>query len=219
MIPELHLPWLELTILIPLLGSIALIFIRDPVRSRSVATLLCGVTLLTSVGEWLDFSPLHSFEAHDHWDLFQLFFHRYIFVVDELSAPLLPLTALIYLMTVVSTLRTKVQRFSFTMTLFSLAVVMATLSCKEPWIIVALMSLSTVPPWLEMKARGQCTRVYSIHMGLFVVMLIAGLAIVRSDASPENPSVVAGAMLTFAALLRSGIVPVHCWMTDLFEKA
>jgi len=26
-------------------------------------------------------------------------------------------------------------------------------------------------------------------------------------------------MLTAAALLRSGIVPVHCWMTDLFEKA
>jgi NADH-quinone oxidoreductase subunit M len=26
-------------------------------------------------------------------------------------------------------------------------------------------------------------------------------------------------MLTTAALLRSGIIPLHCWMTDLFEKA
>ncbi|MCA9063620.1 MAG: oxidoreductase, partial [Planctomycetaceae bacterium] len=216
---ELHLPWLELAIAIPLIGSLCLFLVKDPVRARSTAAVLCGMTLFCAIGEWLDFASLKSFEAHDHWDLFSLFFQRDVFVIDELSAPLLPLTALIYLMTVISTLRTKIQRFSFSMTVFSLAVVMATLSCKQPWVIVGLMCLSTVPPWLEMHARGQCTRVYSIHMGLFVVMLIAGLAIVRADASPENPSIVAGAMLTFAALLRSGIVPVHCWMTDLFEKA
>ncbi len=34
-----------------------------------------------------------------------------------------------------------------------------------------------------------------------------------------NLSALAGALLTAGALLRTGIVPVHCWMTDLFEKA
>ncbi len=35
----------------------------------------------------------------------------------------------------------------------------------------------------------------------------------------EASVMIAGALLTMAALLRSGIVPLHCWMTDLFEKA
>ncbi|WP_299468537.1 proton-conducting transporter membrane subunit, partial [uncultured Gimesia sp.] len=35
----------------------------------------------------------------------------------------------------------------------------------------------------------------------------------------DSISLIAGAFLTTAALLRSGIIPLHCWMTDLFEKA
>jgi NADH-quinone oxidoreductase subunit M len=62
-------------------------------------------------------------------------------------------------------------------------------------------------------------------MSLFVVMLFGGWLLLPNDAvgNPEansSPAVLAaGAMLTAAALLRSGIVPVHCWMTDLFDKA
>ncbi len=61
-------------------------------------------------------------------------------MIDELSAPLLPLAALLYLLTVVSTLRTKVRRFPFTWTLFSEAILLATLSCREPWGVIVLLA-------------------------------------------------------------------------------
>ena len=99
MIPELHFPWLECSILLPILGSIACGLLRDPMKAQRIAVICSGLTLFCTTGEWLDFSMLNSFEAHDHWDFVQWLFHKDIFVIDELSAPLLPLSALLYLMT------------------------------------------------------------------------------------------------------------------------
>ena len=56
-------------------------------------------------------------------------------------------------------------------------------------------------------------------MGAFVLLLSIGYGLLQFRASPNEPALLAGALLTAATLLRSGIVPVHCWMTDLFEKA
>ncbi|NQV25998.1 MAG: oxidoreductase [Rhodopirellula sp.] len=217
--PELHLPWLELSVLIPLIGAICVSLVKNQGTSRLYCIAVCTLTLTCAIGEWIDFSTLGEFEAHDHWDTLTQIFHKDVFVVDELSAPLLPLGAMLYLMTVMTTLRTKVNRFSFGWTLFSEAILMATLSCREPWFIVGLMSLATVPPWIEMRMRKQSTRFYCLHMGLFVLLLCTGQALVPSDVSLTNPPIIAGCLLTAAALLRSGVAPLHCWMTDLFEKA
>jgi NADH-quinone oxidoreductase subunit M len=217
--PELHLPWLEASIITPLIGAIIAYFIRDGIKARLCAILFCTAALLFAVGEFVDFSFLHSFEAHDHWDLITFFFNQDIFVVDELSAPLLPLASIVYLVTLLATLRTKIQRFSFPLALLSLSILLATLSCRASWALVALLSLATVPPWLELRARNRCTRIYSLHMGMFVLLLTIGYGLLQFRASPNEPALVASAVLTVATLLRSGIVPVHCWMTDLFEKA
>ncbi|WP_315853395.1 proton-conducting transporter transmembrane domain-containing protein [Bremerella alba] len=140
-------------------------------------------------------------------------------MVDQLSAPLLPLGALLYLATVLTTLRTKVNRFSFGWTLFSESVLLATLGCREPWIIILLMAIGIIPPWIELRNRRQSTRVYLLHMGLFVGLLVVGQLLVGADATAANPPILAGCLLTAGALIRSGICPLHCWMTDLFEKA
>ena len=217
--PELHFPWLEASIVTPLFGSIIAYFIRDGLKARMCAILVCTIALLFAVGEFIDFSFLQSFEAHDHWDLITFFFNQDIFVVDELSAPLLPLATIVYLVTVLATLRTKIQRFSFPLALLSESILLATLSCRSSWALVALLSLATVPPWLELRARNRCTRIFSMHMGLFVILLSVGYGLLQFRTLPNEPALVAGALLTAATLLRSGIVPVHCWMTDLFEKA
>lgn len=227
MMPELHFPWIELGIVIPLLGAIIVGLTRNRDAARVRCLIVCGLTLICAVAEWIDFNSLHTFEAHDHWDVIEQVFHRDVFVIDELSAPLLPLGSLLYLLTVFSTLRTKVNRFSFGWTLFSESVLLATLSCRGSWVLIALLALATVPPWFELRARGRCSRVYVAHMGLFVLLMVAGwgLSELAGSSSPGNQgdlswmAILSGALLTAAALLRSGIVPVHCWMTDLFEKA
>jgi NADH-quinone oxidoreductase subunit M len=212
--PELHLPWMELSILMPIVGAIFVASVKDSEKSRVVCLAVCTLTLVCATGEWIDFASLHTFEAHDHWGVVEYVFHEDIFVIDELSAPLLPLAALLCLLTTLSTLRTKANRFSFNSMLVTEAILIATLSCRNAWAIIGLLLAAIVPVWLELWSRGRCTRVFAIHMGLFAALLIAGQTAVEFGAVFTG-----GALLTLAALLRTGIVPLHCWMTDLFEKA
>lgn len=219
MIPELHFPWLEFSILLPLIGAIACAILPTPEAAQRVATAVSALTLLFTAGEWYDFSTLNTFQAHDHWDMIQWIFRHDYFVIDELSAPLLPLSALLYLMTIFSTLRTKLGRFSFSLTLLSEAIVLATLSCHSPWMIITLLSLACVPPWVELRRRGASTRVFSLHMGLYVALLVLGWSLIDETAGANSAGLLPATLLTIAVLLRAGVVPVHCWMTDLFEHA
>ena len=85
--PELHLPWLELAVAIPAIGAIAVGLLNRRDVAHKLSITICILTLVCAVGELLDFSSLHTFEAHDHWDVLELVFHKDIFVIDELSAP------------------------------------------------------------------------------------------------------------------------------------
>lgn len=220
MISELHLPWLEIGILLPLLGAVICGFTRNRLRGHRIALLFAGLTSVCTIGEWIDFGTVQAFEAHDHWDLLQWLTGRSdILVIDELSAPLPALTSLLFLLVLLATLRTKLERFPLSLTLLSLSLTNATLSCHDPWLLIILLSLSILPALFELRQRGQSTRVFAIHMGLFIVLLLAGWALVDRSDGTASASGLSAALLTAAALLRAGVAPVHCWMTDLFEKA
>lgn len=132
---ELHLPWQELSVILPLIGALAVGLLRDRDAMYRLTVAVCGVTLVFAIGEWIDFARLNTFEAHDHWDVLNGLFRQDVFVIDELNAPLLPMAALLYLATVLSTARTKISRFSFASTLVSEALILATLSSRQPLMI------------------------------------------------------------------------------------
>jgi len=216
---ELRLPWLELAALIPLVGAVLLARQRDPDLARKWCLALGGLTFACTLGAWIDFAGLggaldsgpSAFPWPGGW--------RSFLVIDELSAPLAPLTALLYLLTALATLRTKVRRFSFAWTLVSLVIVLATLYCREPWGIIGLLAAATVPPYLELQARNKPTRIYVLHMGLFVGLLVLGWIFVEVEGRSQAHTLWAVVPLLAAVLIRSGIVPFHCWITDLFEHA
>jgi NADH-quinone oxidoreductase subunit M len=218
-VSELHLPWLDLTILAPIVAAVWVSRARNPDAARRHAIVAASLTLAFAVSAWIDFAMLHRFEAHDRWDILQRVFRCEVFVIDELSAPLLSLASLLYLLTFVATLRTKVRRFSFAWSLAREAVLLATLSCRQPWIIVALLALGTIQPWVELRARNRPSRVYVLHMAAFIGLLVAGELFVTFGGDPVRPPILGVVLLIAAVLLRSGAVPVHCWMTDLFEHA
>ena len=215
---DLHFPWLELSILIPLIGAALVHWRRDPVQARTWSVVISGLTLMSAFAAWEDFGLLNAKEADDAWHLLRGLFGRELLVIDQLSAPLLPLTALLYMLTIFTTLRTQVRRFSFSWTLISEAITLATLSCKLPWLIIALFAASTIPPFVELRARGRSTRVYVLHMSVFVGLLILGWTFVSTEDERVH-SLIAIVPLLAAVCLRSGMVPFHCWMTDLFEKS
>ena len=215
---DLHFPWLELSILLPLIGAGLVHRLRDPLQARTWSVVVSGLTLLSAFAAWEDFGWLNAKEADDAWHLLSRLFGREVFVIDKLSAPLLPLTALLYSLTILTTLRTKVRRFSFPWTLVSEAIMLATLSCKLPWLVIGLLAVGTIPPFVELRARGKSTRVYVLHMALFVGLMVVGWACVE-NAGKLVPARFAIVPLLVAVCLRTGIVPLHCWLTDLFEKA
>lgn len=217
--PELHFPWVETSILLPLVGAIVVAMFRDVSQARRWALVFCGISLVLATCEWIDFWSLGTYEAHDHWDVIEWIFHEDIFLIDELNAPLLPLAALGTFLTILTTLRTKSQRFSYPWALISQSILIATLNCRESWMLIVLLVVACVPPWLELKRRKRSTRIFEVHMGLFMVLLVMGYSLLTWTRHEESVSLVAMALLAAAALLRSGIIPVHCWMTDLFEKA
>lgn len=215
---ELHLPWLELSVLFPLLGACWVRVLRRPETARLHAVVISGITLLFAVGAWRDFILLHTFESHDRWDLGRQLLQHDLFVIDELSAPLLPLGALVYFLTQLATLRTKVRRFSFTWALVSEAILLATFACKEAWPLTLLLVAGVVPPLLEMQRRHKPTRLYLIHMGLFTGLAIIGQLLVQIEGSGRIHSTIAVLILAIALLIRSGMAPLHCWLIDLMDR-
>jgi NADH-quinone oxidoreductase subunit M len=219
---ELHLPWLELALLSLVVGAAWVGRLRNPHRAHRLSLVFSGIALVCTFAAWQDFALVDTpktLEAHDFGDLVATFAGDDIVVVDHLSAPLLPLAALLYLLTILSTSLTKVSRFSFSWALAGEAILLATLSCQQPWAVIALLAAGTIPPWLELRQRRKRTRVYALHMGAFVALLVAGQALVSLENESSATSIVGVSLLMAAVLLRSGVVPVHCWITDLFEHA
>jgi NADH-quinone oxidoreductase subunit M len=67
--------------------------------------------------------------------------------------------------------------------------------------------------------RNRPTRVYILHMALFVGLLVSGWAVLEAQERAGAVSAWAAVPLLLAVLIRCGVVPVHCWLTDWFEHA
>ncbi len=121
--------------------------------------------------------------------------------------------------TLIVTLRTKAKKFSFTNALATLAITLATLSCRDAWPLTLFLALGILPVLMELKQRKKSSRVFLIHMITFLLLLVSGLLLVQS-AKEEGTIRMAGiCLIALAVLLRSGVAPIHCWLPDLFEKA
>lgn len=207
------IPWAAVAVLIPLAGAVWVRFVRDTDQARKHSLIVCGLTLFSSLSAWFfldnpaDIDPATWSAAA--WSPF---------AVDALSAPLLALAALLYLLVMLATLGVKLRRMSFSSVLVSEAILLATFGATQPWLLIALLAAGTIPPWLEMWQQRRPLRIYSIHMALFVGLLFAGQALLSLQAATERQATIGVALLMAAVLLRSGIVPLHCWMTDLFEQ-
>ena len=98
--------------------------------------------------------------------------------------------ALIHFLTALATSRMKMRRFSFTWSLAAETIRLAMFSCKEPWVLIGLLAASTIPPYIELASRGRPTRVYVLHMALFVGLLVLGWTAVEIGGREAAPSAV-----------------------------
>ncbi len=223
MMPELHFPWLAASIAVPLLGALCLCFVRHVDQALRCGILFSCIALALTCGGLVDYLMLAGFEAHDLW-----LWGRFaavdspiafdVLVVDEFSAFLFPLTALIFAVVFMSTLRTNAPQFPMKLALISEAILLATFSCRGSWTLVGLLAVGTIVPFIELKRCGRCVKIYTWHMSLFVGLLIGGYAWLGMTDVTTSAAIVPCVLLAAAALLRSGILPFHLWLADLYEK-
>ena len=213
----MSIPWLELSILLPLVGAIWVSFIREREVARAHQLVFCWGTFIAALAASM-FSGGLLPTISGHPDEVVRVVTPY-FWIDSFNAPLVPLTSLLYLMMSLGTLGTKPKSYSFRGNLLSESIVLATLSCHNPWGIIVLLGLATLPPFFELRKRGRSTRVFSLHMFLFIGMLTLGWSMIDSENAQSPHSPLAIALLLGGIFIRSGVAPAHCWMTDLFENA
>ena len=212
----LIVPWLELAIAIPLLGSVLVSRLREPDRAFRWGLAFTGTSLLCATLAGLSF----FLASPPRWSLQPALFGRQLFAVDELNAPLIPSIALLHFLTTLATARTHMRRFSFSWSLAAEALRLATFGCKAPWPLIALLVALTIPPYVELRIRNRPTRVYVLHMAVYVGLLISGWALIEAAGHATGPAPWwATVPLMLAILIRCGTVPAHCWLTDWFEHA
>lgn len=203
-------PWVEIAVAAPLLGAAAVRFARTTEQAGRIAAAVTAVALAASVLAWVAFL---IGEPPPRVSLSVELIGRELLRVDRLNGPLLPMVALLHLLTIVTTARVKMNRMSFTGHLLGESIRLATFACAEPWPLVVLLALGPVPPFLELLGRRRPTRVFVLHMMLFVGLLVGGMAGLQAELEW------APAALMAAVLVRSGTFPAHLWMADLFEHA
>ncbi len=214
-----NLPWLELSIILALFGSVWVSQLKQAVQAARWGIIFTGLTFVTSCLAWLTFSLASPADAHEVWSPSLALFGQKLFAVDQLSAALVPAIALLHFLTALATARTKMRNFSFSWSLVSEAIRLAMFTCQPGWILVGLLAISCVPPYIELVNRRKPTRLYVIHMGLFVGLLIIGWAGVQFSTGSALGLGISSVPLMLAILIRCGTVPMHCWVTDWFEHA
>jgi NADH-quinone oxidoreductase subunit M len=216
---DLPLPWLEIAILLAVAGALAVSRVRDPQRAARLGTAFTALVLLGTVLAWAAFAAGVTPGTSAAWSGQTFLWGRELFRLDDLSGPLVVVAALLHFLTALATPHTKMRRFSFSWSLFSEAIRLATFSCQEPWVLIGLLAFNTVPPLIELLNRGVSPRVYVLHMALFLGLLVLGWALVDPTGDHPTRSAWAAACLLGAVLIRCGAVPTHCWLTDWFEHA
>lgn len=214
-----HSLWIEVAVLIPVCGALLIRRIGDTESVRLWSITVAAIALIAVGLGWLGFILDSSGDSTDRWSLLQVVAGKHYLSFDSLNAPLLVLIALVYLATIVTTPRTKARRFSFTWTLVAESIALATFACRDPWLLIVLLTAAVYPPYRELKSRKQSTRMYMVHMICFVVLLIVGRAIMETQVQFIAGSSWKVLPLLAAILVRSGVAPFHTWVPDLFERA
>ncbi|MDY3559150.1 proton-conducting transporter membrane subunit [Gemmata sp. JC673] len=206
-------PWLECAVAVPLAGALCLSRVCDVRAASRWCLAFMGTGLACAVAAWAGFAFGGAADGSSPDAVLPRLFGRPVFTLDALSAPLVPLVALLHFLTALATARTKMTRFSFAWLLAGAALRVATFACRGPWDLGVLLLVGVAPAYFELRRRGRPVRVYAVHMALFAGLLVTGL-LARAIDAPA----LAAVLLMGAVLVRSGTCPVHVWVTNLFEN-
>ncbi|MFO0938972.1 MAG: proton-conducting transporter membrane subunit [Gemmataceae bacterium] len=199
----LALPWTEMCVALPFLGAGAAFIYRDPFRTSRWAVSFSAAILVLSFMPWIALSSGQSVPGP-------------YFAVDGLTGLLIPLVSLLHFLTVLATARVKLNRTSLVGHMIGEGIRLGTFAVApdRPWLLILFLILGVIPPFVELTQRKKPTRIYTMHMTLFVVLLAGGWIAIERGMTTFGST-----LLMLSVLVRSGTVPAHLWVSDLVENA
>jgi len=193
-------PWLELTLLLPLVGAVVAALLKTPSAAARCSMGFMIGTLACASAAALTFAGGTARSWHG-------------FAVDEVAAPMLPAFALLHLLTLLGTAKSRVSPMVCVRLLLAAFINFGVVTAQDGWGIVTLLALGVSLPLWDLLSRGAPARGFLLHMLLFVTLLITGWQLVESRRE------LGYGLLLLALLLRGGIAPLHGWLPTLFQGA
>lgn len=197
-------PWLELTLLLPLIGAAQVGFIKTPTLAARWCAIYVAVTLACAAAAAITFALAPTGASF-----------LGVFTVDNIAAPMLPVLSMLHLLVILGTAKARVSSNFCVRVLLSASFTMAAVTSQSGTLLVSIMVLVALLPVWDMKSRGQRTRGFQFYMVPFIAMLLLGWAFVDNGNSP----VWSLGLLVLALKLCGGIVPLHGWLPALFKGA
>lgn len=202
---------IEAAVVVLLIGALVVGLMRNVDAAYRVSVTVSGLTFAGTFLAWLSYyTGTPTAEAVRGVVGLPL-------ALDELNSPLVPVVALVYLLTLASTPRSRLTWLSYPLLLVSEAIALTLFACVSTLALIVLLAVSALPPYVELARSGKPTRVYAVHMIASTALLLLGWAMLGSD--PLRPSALATVPLLLGVLVRCGTFPAHNWVTDLFEHA
>jgi NADH-quinone oxidoreductase subunit M len=196
--------WLEATLLLPLIGAATVAFIKLPAAaarwSLGVMLAMFAAAVATSVA---------FFSAPGSAQL-----RMGAFKADDLAAPMLPVLAILHLLTLLGTSKFYLTPMFCVRMLVSASATMAAVTCQSDAGLISLMVLLALLPVWGLKSLDRSVRGYLFYAVPFIILLLLGWTFAR-DGSP----VWAIGLLLLAIKLCVGIAPLHGWLPTLFQRA
>ncbi len=197
-------PWLEAALLLPLIGAATVAFIKLPAAAARASLGFLLATLASAVATAVAF-----FAAPESARL-----RMGAFKADDLAAPMLPVLAVLHLLTLLGTSKSHLTSLFCTRMLVSASATMAAVTCQTGAVLISLMVLVALLPVWGLKSRGQRARGFLVYVGPFIVLLLLGW-----NFAEGSSAVWAIGLLLVAIKLCGGIVPLHGWLPTLFQRA
>lgn len=139
--------------------------------------------------------------------------------VSQLSTPLVPLPATLWLITLAATPRGRLDRTGIGRTSLTTALVTCAFLTENP-VVLTLVWIATSLVFLRGLSRtehGRVRRNSGLYLWASVVLLVAGVALTLVAGAPATEE--AGLVLIMGAvLIRKGIFPFHAWIPNTFDR-
>lgn len=213
-IVRLSFPWVAALIGLPALGALILTRL-DEASGRRVGIAFALAALGLSLGAYAALPEQGP--AFDPSDPFVALGGSPVFVIDELSAPLLPFGALLFAVVALALPRVRPVPGQLARLLVAETVTLATFASIDDVVLGVLWLAGIVLLEQELRrATAGSMRGVRAYLWSSVLLLGAGLAARRFPGSPPELS---SGLLLLSVLIRKGIVPLHSWMPVLFARA